>query len=432
MQGTVLAGLKCSVSIDTIGKECLQNTHSNLYKYKNTTSIPPLSLIDDILAVTSCSSKSIETNAFIQAKIHGKRLELGPNKCFQMHVGKSSSSCPTLSVHSQPMHTTNREKYLGQIISSNGKLENNITERFNKGLGLVNEIIGLLKEVSFGYHYFQMAMLFRNSKLVNGILCSIETLYGLTNTHIEQLEKCDRLLMRKVFNCISTTAIEAYYLEANILPFRHIIIARRLMFYWSVLNKSESELVRQVLHTQQLSPVKNDWCVQIAADLKLCHIDLTESEISNMSKYQFKSLVRKKVTQLAREYLVDLKAKHSKSAGLSDSFVKMQDYLISDSMSTEEKQLLFKFRTQTYPCKTNFRKLYEPDLSCSICLKEDNPEHLLTCSNQGIDTSGLNYNDIFGDIKKQVKIIKVLKQITTHRNIIMNTSPTSGSQAHPP
>ena len=431
MQGTVLAGLKCSVSIDTIGKECLQNTHSILYKYKNTTSIPPLSLIDDILAVSSCSSKSILTNAIIQSKIHGKRLELGAKKCFQMHVGKSSESCPILKVNSEQMFTANSEKYLGQIISSNGKLDNNIIERYNRGLGIVNEIIGILKEVSFGHHYFQIAMLFRNSKLVNSILCSIETVYGLTNAHIEQLEKCDRLLMRKVFNCVSSTAIEAYYLEANILPIRHVIIARRLMYYWSVLNKSESELVKQVLHTQQLSPVKNDWCLQVAADLKLCGIEHSEAEISSMSKYRFKNLVRTKVTELARQHLINLKQKHSKSVGLSEEFEKMQDYLISDNLSTEDKQMLFKFRTRTYPCKTNFRKLYEPDLSCPICLEEDSPEHLLNCASHGIDIGGLEYKDIFGNIKQQIKIITVLKKITVNRNLILNTIPTNGSQAHP-
>ena len=34
MQGTVLAGLKCSISIDTFGKECLENVHDVLYNYK--------------------------------------------------------------------------------------------------------------------------------------------------------------------------------------------------------------------------------------------------------------------------------------------------------------------------------------------------------------------------------------------------------------
>ena len=35
MQGTVLAGLKCSVSIDSIGKESMRNDHQIIYKYKN-------------------------------------------------------------------------------------------------------------------------------------------------------------------------------------------------------------------------------------------------------------------------------------------------------------------------------------------------------------------------------------------------------------
>ena len=34
MQGTVLAGLKCAISIDTIGKEALEKEHDILYNYK--------------------------------------------------------------------------------------------------------------------------------------------------------------------------------------------------------------------------------------------------------------------------------------------------------------------------------------------------------------------------------------------------------------
>ena len=40
MQGTVLAGLKCAISIDTIGKEALENVHDILYDYKKCVKIP--------------------------------------------------------------------------------------------------------------------------------------------------------------------------------------------------------------------------------------------------------------------------------------------------------------------------------------------------------------------------------------------------------
>ena len=188
MQGTVLAGLKCAISIDTIGKEALENEHEILYDYKRCVKIPPLSFVDDIITVSKCGGKSVETNAVIQAKIEGMQLQLGHSKCFQMHVGKPKVTCPTLSIHGKEMFKCEKEKYLGNILTSNGKINENILSRCNKSIGLINEIMSTLNEVSFGYRYFEIGILFRNSKLINGILCSIEALYGLNITHVEKLE----------------------------------------------------------------------------------------------------------------------------------------------------------------------------------------------------------------------------------------------------
>ena len=193
-------------------------------------------------------------------------------KCFKMHVGKTKNKCSTLSVHGQDMLTTNREKYLGDVLTSSARIEDNITERSNKGVGIVNKIMSTLKEVSFGYYYFETGTLFRNSELINGILCSIESLYGLNTNHIETLEKCDRDFFRQLFKSGAATPIESFYLATNSLPIRHIILGRRLMFLWSILQKSESELLKKFLFAQQLNPVKNDLCLQFDEDLKQCNI----------------------------------------------------------------------------------------------------------------------------------------------------------------
>ena len=124
-------------------------------------------------------------------------------------------------------------------------------------------------------------------------------------------------------------------------------------------------------------------------------------------------------------------SKHSKSSGLSTDFLKMQDYLFSDILSTEDKQLLFKFRTRTYPCKTNFRQQYQADLSCQICHQEDSPQHLFNCALDGVDINGTKYEDIFGNVEQQSRVIKVLKKITVKRDNIINKSPPEGSQVHP-
>ena len=126
MQGTNPAPLKCSVQVDTLGKDCLAEGEG-LYKYKECTNIPALTFVDDALAFTTCGTESVKLNAKVQSKFESKRLELGYEKCFQMHVGnKNKNCCPILKVKNSDMKTATRETYLGDVLTSDGKINLNI------------------------------------------------------------------------------------------------------------------------------------------------------------------------------------------------------------------------------------------------------------------------------------------------------------------
>ena len=171
------------------------------------------------------------------------------------------------------MLTSDSEKYLGNILTTDGKIHTNITDRFNKGVGKTNEIISILREISFGPHFFQTAKLFRTSILLNSMLCSTEALIGLNNTHVEKLEQVDRIFFRRLFEVPRSTAIEAFYFETSTMPVRFLLVGRRLMFYWTILQKGEDELVRKVFNSQKAFPVKNDFICLIDSDLELCGIE---------------------------------------------------------------------------------------------------------------------------------------------------------------
>ena len=159
MQGTVITSIKCSIQIDTLGKECLA-TGEGLYKYKECLPVPPLGMVDDVLGIAKCGTDSIKLNAIIESKMATKKLEMGHSKCFQIHVGnKSNELCPKLSVHNEEMKKTNSEKYLGDILTNGGNIDKNIEARYDKGIGSVNSIFSLLQEISFGVYYFEMALL---------------------------------------------------------------------------------------------------------------------------------------------------------------------------------------------------------------------------------------------------------------------------------
>ena len=93
------------------------------------------------------------------------------------------------------------EKYLGTIISVDGSNLKDIEAKADKAQGILKQVKSMLEEMCFGNFLFEVAMVFRNSFLINGILTNLEASYGLTLDQIEKLERCDEQLIRTVLEC---------------------------------------------------------------------------------------------------------------------------------------------------------------------------------------------------------------------------------------
>ena len=356
-----------------------------------------------------------------------------------MHVGKNAACCPVLKVQDKEMLTSKREKYLGDILTNDCKINSNIDERYNKGIGIVNQIISMLKEISFGHHYFEMAIMFRQAMLVNSIMCNSEVLYGLSKAHIEKLESVDVYLWKNVFSSKVSTPIESYYIETNTTPFRYIVMARRLMYFWNLLQKDETELCKKAFEIQKLMPTKNDWVLQLQKDLDECRITLPEESIKKMKKEAFKNLVKKQIKLITMEYLMNLRQKHSKSEKLLITD-KLKEYLKSSEITLDEKRLLFSMKTRQVNVKTNYRNGFS-NLLCRLCEKpgeEESEIHLMSCEKilmeSGIKEKleNIAFSDIFGPMEKQISAIKVWKKVLKIWSVKLEATrlSTSGRQAH--
>ena len=89
---------------------------------------------------------------------------------------------------------------------------------------------------------------------------------------------------------------------------------------------------------------KNDWVVQLNSDLEECNISLSEDEIKKMKKTTFKSFLKRKINAVAKQYIFNLRSKHSKSTNLLRKN-ELKDYLTSYKISLEGKKLLFAMKT---------------------------------------------------------------------------------------
>ena len=194
-----------------------------------------------------------------------------------MHISKKKNdikNCNELrSVGFQQenkMKNVDSEKYLGDYISNDGSNEINIEERWKKRIGIVSQVISILKEVTLGFHYFKTGLLYRNTNVVNGLLFNSEIWYNLSKNQIEKIENIDEQYLRQLLGAHSKTPKEALHLETGTLPFRYIIMARRVNYLHYLLRLNNDELLYKFFKAQEEFPGKNDWILTVKENLNHC------------------------------------------------------------------------------------------------------------------------------------------------------------------
>ena len=389
--------------MDSFGKECLEED-KYLYSYKDSVKIPILSMVDDALLVSECGYKSAILNTFINTKTNMKKLQYGTAKCFKMHVGGKciEEVCPDLFIDGWKlkkvevvdtnnftvedeytgqvsMQSVQEEKYLGVILTSDGKNSKNIAARKNRGVGVVNQIMTILEEICFGKYYFQVAMVLRNSLLISSLLTNAEAWYNLSSTDITELEKVYEDLLRKVLECPVSTPREMLYLELGVSPIRNMIRSRRINFLQYILKEEKDSLMYRFLMAQKDNPVKNDWCLMVMQDIEMYQLGLQVEEIEKMSEATFKAFFKKKEYETSLEYLNNEKItkNHTKVMHITHSELSLQDYLKPNTSSIEESKFTFLARSRMIAVRTNYKGQYtHTDTLCPLrCLDEDTQQH---------------------------------------------------------
>ena len=267
-QGEPWGPIECSLQVDEIGKECLNNSLEP-YKYKNQVEITALGWIDDMITVSESGHKAARMNAFINAHLAIKKLRLGAKKCTTLHIGtkheefkhvplfvddwsvknvdsydnEASQWEDTYDKHMKEISHLNSEKYLEQILSSDSKNTKNITKLRNKEIGIKNAIVQILQKIPGGVYYFEIAMIFRSSYLLSSILSNSEVWYGVTKADIEVLEPVDIMLLQEISECSRSTPHDLYYLEFGVIPISYLVKIRRQMFLHHILHQEEQSLL---------------------------------------------------------------------------------------------------------------------------------------------------------------------------------------------
>ena len=283
---------------------------------------------DDTLAVSVCGVKTMKMNNYINTRTNIMGLQFGKDKCVQMHVGKSHNPhiCTPCKVdawdelvikHDGIVHKEDQfvgevdmkqvelKKYLGDIISQDMKNIQNIKEKTNKAVGIVNKISTALYERPYGRHTFKAAKIMREGLLLGSLLNNSESWINITKSDLDNLEKPDTMLQRNILTNYGNPSKAFMCLELGVIPVKYVIIEKRLNFWKYILNESRSSKIRQVYEALKVDSRKGDFVDLIKKDIEEINIDITEEEIISIKKVDWKKYIHEIVKEAAFDYLVN-------------------------------------------------------------------------------------------------------------------------------
>ena len=208
-------------------------------------------------------------------------VKSGKAKFHQIHIGYSDNQCPTFKAH----HVDIKNKkvtevtYVGDIVSNDGKFAKNIKEKVSKATGVTSQIMSMLREVSIGYHYFDIAMICYDKR---------QSMVSFKRNRFKGLGWCRLNLNQKIFEVPQSTPTHLLYLETGEIPLQYILKSCRINYLHYLLNSPPGEMLTNVFKVQLINPLNDDWIEIVKKDLDNFNIKESFDEIAQMKAEIFK------------------------------------------------------------------------------------------------------------------------------------------------
>ena len=329
-------------------------------------------------------------------------------------------------MHGKAIDQARTYKYLGDVISNDFNNEL-YRSRLNKAKGYAATVVAMSTEISLGYQMFNVVKLLHQTMFLNGTMVNMETWTHFNEKRLVMFEQVEQQLLRQILRAHSKTPIETLYLEMGVIPFRFHLMKRRILYYYTLMQRSEHELTRKILDEQKKNPLNGDFYKQVQNDMNYLNID--NNQINILSRESLKTIITCKIKAISFEYLICKAKTHNKVK--SDIYFDINGckYFHDKRFQPELSQLIFKLRTRMYGVKANFRNKYKEDMSCPLCNKDvDNQSHLFECNVLNIDDDSNEkpnavYDDLFScDIVKVYAAALLVKKLINKRESIIDES----------
>lgn len=209
--------------------------------------VPVLLWVDDVI---TCVVGKTEQKAILQhidqfGKDH--KLKWGQQKCQVMRVGKHvRNDSETWSIGNMQIQETVSYRYLGDVVTSDGKNTKNIDARKNKIMASTISIKTIAANETLNMMETSVILNLHDAVNLSALLTNSEA-WNLNKGECEKIEQIEIQAIKLLFDLPSHIPTPALIHQFGLLYTKQRIEQKQLIYLWKLMNKEENHWTRNAL-----------------------------------------------------------------------------------------------------------------------------------------------------------------------------------------
>ena len=417
-QGSVLASKMASLHTDGANRMFVNTGLGIQY---GEIKINNLIFQDDIIKLENSVNKINQSNIIYNwfSKVNGMKFH--ETKSVWLSNSKQKLD---ITLDDKQLPRAKNAKYLGDILTPDGKVDETIRQRKSAITGMLAEISTIMDEM--GECRIEAALQYYNGILCPKLLTNSETWSNISSQNHIELEKIQNQTLKRLLRLPNGTPSKALKAELGVLSVKHQIIQKKLLFLHKILLYPEDHITRQILMEQRSIPSPT-WLSKLEEEVLPIGIEINLEEIKMKPKETWGKEIKNKIKINQEKELKEWK-KTSKKYGEMKGEIKLKKYC--QKLNSQDSIRILKLRIGMTEAKSNFRNMHT-NIDCNKCGKIETAEHLINCNMKNTKENKntmLNFDDKIKNI--ETTKISILKNISV---LIKNSLKVRASQeASPP
>ena len=414
-QGSVLASTLAAMHVDYI-HEFFKDENLGIY-YSNI-KIENLIFQDDIIRFEDNEDKLNKANIIFNIAQNINKMEFHPAKTKIMQIYGSEEQ---IKLGKNNLKYAKSMKYLGDIITRDGTIDEMIKERKNSIAGMTAELVAIMSQIKDETEFYAINQFIRGI-IIPKLLINSETWNNIPKKNIEEIEKIQIQSIKRILKIPMSTPNMGLLIEMGMLTAENEIIKRRVLYLHSILT-GKNKIVKEILQ-EQINIPGPTWIENTIKEMKKLEITTNFEEVENISKYKMKKLIKEKIWKKQTEEMKIYINNSSKCKKIEIGTNNPKKYLYE--LSPYDAKTLLLARLRMTDLKINFKNKYK-NQKCRLCDKEiETLQHLTTCQKIPKEIKDEIYeneiynieDEIYCESTEKLKVIaKIIGKINNQLNV---------------